>query len=100
MDGGFRSQLDRRMDYGIVTKLVSKPQQVKLMRDRLNPLKASYCFVTFKDQESVDLAIQRNGQKVPDSYRTFKLNHSGKHTTGRQEHHGNAAADFSCLSVI
>lgn len=77
------------------TKLVSKPQQVKLMRDRLNPLKASYCFVTFKDQESVDLAIQRNGQKVPDSYRTFKLNHSGKHTTGRQEHHGNAAADFS-----
>lgn len=77
------------------TKLVSKPQHVKLMRDKLNPLRASYCFVTFKDQESVDLAIQRNGQKVPDSDRFFKLNHSGKHSSGRQENHGAHIADFS-----
>ena len=45
------------------TKLVSKPHHVKIMRDRLQPLKPSYCFVTFRDQESIDLAIQRNGQK-------------------------------------
>ncbi|RCK54373.1 putative RNA-binding protein C23E6.01c [Candida viswanathii] len=77
------------------TKLVSRPQQVKLMRDKLNPLRASYCFVTFRDQESVDLAIQRNGQKVPDSDRVFKLNHSGKHTTTRQDHHGASTPDYS-----
>ena len=30
------------------TKLVSKPHHVKIMRDRLQPLKPSYCFVTLE----------------------------------------------------
>lgn len=77
------------------TKLVSKPHHVKIMRDRLQPLKPSYCFVTFRDQESIDLAIQRNGQKVPDSNRVFKLNYSGRNSTGSHDRSTNLSNEYS-----
>lgn len=77
------------------TKLVSKPHHVKIMRDRLQPLKPSYCFVTFRDKESIDLAIQRNGQKVPDSNRVFKLNYSGRNSTGSNDRSTNLSNEYS-----
>lgn len=61
----------------IWTTLVEKPTSVKIIRDRFNPNKPAYCFVSFKDQNAVDLAVQRHGQQVPGSTRVFKLNHAG-----------------------
>lgn len=62
--------------------LVQPPKSVKIMRDRLNPLKPSYCFVTFEDQEALDWALQRNGQLIPNSQRKFKISHaSAKNST-------------------
>ncbi|KAI5950551.1 hypothetical protein CANMA_005211 [Candida margitis] len=58
------------------SSLVTPPKAVKIMRDRLNPSKPSYSFVTFQDQETLDLALQRNGQLVPNSHRKFKLSHA------------------------
>ncbi|EMG47151.1 hypothetical protein G210_2555 [Candida maltosa Xu316] len=77
------------------TKLVAKPQQVKLIRDRLQPSKASYCFVTFSDQDAVNLALQRNGQKVPDSNKVFKLNQSGKYPTNDRTNSPASSGDYS-----
>ncbi|KAI3403459.2 hypothetical protein KGF56_003743 [Candida oxycetoniae] len=54
--------------------LVGPPSSVKIMRDRINPSKPSYAFVTFNSREALDLAVQRNGQLVPNSQQRFKLN--------------------------
>ncbi|RLV93349.1 Meiosis-specific serine/threonine-protein kinase MEK1 [Spathaspora sp. JA1] len=84
----------------IWTSLVEKPKSVKIIRDRLNPMKSGYCFVTFHNQKAVDLAIQRNGQPVPSSNKYFKLNHaSGAHGTSSTNRHSGTASssenDFS-----
>ncbi|CAL1215195.1 RNA recognition motif family protein [Candida parapsilosis] len=62
--------------YTMWSTLVAPPKSLKIMRDRLNPSKPSYCFVTFGDQEALDWALQRNGQMVPSTQRRFKLSHA------------------------
>ncbi|KAI5965274.1 uncharacterized protein KGF55_001494 [Candida pseudojiufengensis] len=57
----------------IWTNLVTKPKSIKLIRDKLQPSKISYCFVTFPDQESFELALQRDNQPVPNTNKYFKL---------------------------
>ena len=56
--------------------LVSAPIFVKIVRDRVNPLKPQFAFVGFDSQELLDLAVKRNGQPVPQSLRRFKLNYT------------------------
>ncbi|EGW33018.1 uncharacterized protein SPAPADRAFT_60343 [Spathaspora passalidarum NRRL Y-27907] len=90
---------EEAIDY-IWASLVEKPVSVKIIRDKLNPTKPGYCFVTFNNQKSVDLAMQRNGQPVPSSNKYFKLNYAsgGGHGGGQSRHAasgGDSSNDFS-----
>lgn len=50
------------------------PINVKVIKDKVNTLKSLYCFVTFEDVQTASLAILKNGQKIPGTQSTLKLN--------------------------
>lgn len=47
---------------------------VKMIRDKFTGNNAGYCFIDFASTEAASKAITLNGQPVPNSNRTFKLN--------------------------
>ncbi|KAK6454425.1 uncharacterized protein RJT20DRAFT_99650 [Scheffersomyces xylosifermentans] len=51
-----------------------KPTAVKIMKDKFNTSKPSYCFVSFATQEAMAAAMNKNGLAIPGSTRVFKLN--------------------------
>ncbi|CAI5758014.1 unnamed protein product [Candida verbasci] len=85
--GDIDSQWNEEFLMRLWTDLVTKPVSVKIIRDKANPSKSAYSFITFQSQESIDLALQRNGQKIPHSNKTFKLNHAsgGKSQSGSHD---------------
>ncbi|KAI5952367.1 hypothetical protein KGF54_003233 [Candida jiufengensis] len=77
------------------TNLVTKPKSIKLMRDRVNPSNSSYCFVTFPDKESYELALQRNNQPVPNSTKFFKLNSANNSKQNQGKSNTSIGGEFS-----
>ncbi|OIW34350.1 RNA-binding domain-containing protein [Coniochaeta ligniaria NRRL 30616] len=71
--GEMEAWMDENFIKQIFQTVLNENVQVKVIRDR-NSGNAGYCFVEFSTAEAAQKALALNGNPVPNSHRTFKLN--------------------------
>lgn len=64
---------DEQAIMSIWTAVGESPTNIKIMRDK-SGIKLPYSFISFKDEDLIKSAIQKNGQQIPGWKRNFKLN--------------------------
>ncbi|CAN6672526.1 protein Nam8p [Trichomonascus vanleenenianus] len=70
-------ELDPWLDENAIRKIWSafgENVTVKLIRDKFTGANAGYCFVDFGSPAAANKALSLNGQPIPNSQRSFKLN--------------------------
>lgn len=80
---------DEQVLMNIWTSVGEAPSNIKIMRDKAG-IKLPYGFISFKDQDLINSAFQKNGQQIPGWKKYFKLNWaSGGPSGGTNQNHNN-----------